>query len=129
MVPLQVTGDGIERLNDVARLRHIQDAAIDQRRAFLSPRRQRPRPDHPQVVHIFSGDLVQRAVAPAVERAAPCQPVSVRGVLEDSVRDGDELGGGWCLTGCRHRHQGQNRRGHGGARQTSGPMSVAHAQR
>ena len=91
VLPEQVARDRVERLDDVARIRHVHDAVVNERRALLAPARQAPRPDHAQLAHVPAVDGVERAVAPAVERPAPHQPVGRVGVLEHRVRDGDEV--------------------------------------
>ena len=103
MRPLQIAGHGIDSLDDVARLRHIQDAVVGQRRPFLPPGRERSRPDHPELIHVLPGDLIQRAVAPTVERPTPHQPVVGRWTLQHRVRHWNELGGGLRVN--RHRRQ------------------------
>ena len=93
MPPLQVAGRRVDRFDYVVRLGHVQHAAVGERRSLLPPGRKPARPDHPQLVHVLAVDLVQRAVAPPVERPAPAQPVFRRRVLEHRVGDGDERGG------------------------------------
>ena len=75
VVPLQVSSSGIERLNDVTGLRHVEDPVVDERRPFLAAWRQRPRPHHFEGVDVLAADLLEWAVAPAVGGPAPHQPV------------------------------------------------------
>ena len=75
MFPLEVASRGIDRLNHVACLWHIQDAVVRQRRAFLASRRECSRPDHAERIHVLPIYLIERAVSPAVERPPPHQPV------------------------------------------------------
>ena len=121
--PDQVAGRGVHRLDDVARLGHVEDAAVGQRRAFLAPRRQRARPDHAQIADVVPVDLVQRAVGPAVQRPAPGQPVAGGRILEHRVGHGDEPVRGLRLGGGRRRHEEDGRGGqkhHRGQRPAGG---------
>ena len=97
VLPDQVAGDGVDGLDDVARVGHVQDAVIDQRRPLLGSLRHPPGPDHAQRADVGAIDLVQRAVAPAVERAPPHRPVRRVRILQHRIRDRREavvLGGG-----------------------------------
>ena len=90
VLPEEVAGDGVDRLQVVLRVRHVEPSAVGQRRPLLGPGRQGAGPHHAQVAHVVAIDLVEGAVAPAVERAPPHQPVARRRVLEHGVGDGDE---------------------------------------
>ena len=119
VLPPQVAGDRVDRLDDVVGVRHVQRAAVGDRRAVLRALRQGPRPDHAQAVDVAAVDLVERTVAPAVERPPPRQPVAVRRAPEHGVGDRDEVRfrGGPC--GCRfrgRRRQGENERPENGGR-------------
>ena len=109
VLPQQVAGDRVQRLDDVVRVRHVEPAAVGNRRTLLRARRQGPRPDHAQVADVVAVDLVERAVAPAVQRPAPHQPVAVRRFLQHRVGDRHEvrLGGGLR----RGRHDGGEEQG------------------
>ena len=88
VLPDEVAGHRVDRLDDVAGVRHEQHAVADQRRPLLPARAERARPDHPQLTDVVAVDLVERAVAPAVERPAPHQPLVVARILELRVGDG-----------------------------------------
>ena len=90
VLPDEVAGDGVDRLDDVARVRHVEHAPVGQRCPLLAARPERARPDHPQVADVVPVDLIERAVAPAVLRPAPHQPVAGRRVLQHGVGDGHE---------------------------------------
>ena len=98
--PLQVTSGGINRLNEISRVGHVEGALVDEWRALLASLPERPCPRKLKTVHILRGDLVQRAVTPTIERSAPHEPVGGCGVLEHRVGDDHEfvfpqgLGGG-----------------------------------
>ena len=76
VLPDEIAGRGVEGLDDIARVRHVHDAVVDERRALLAAGAEGARPDEAQIAHVVAIDLVERAVAPAVERAAPHQPVA-----------------------------------------------------
>ena len=92
VLPAEVAGGGVDGLDDVARVRHVHHAVVDERRALLQPGSEAPRPDHAQVADVAAVDLVEGAVAPAVERAPPHQPVVGRRILQDRVGDGGDSG-------------------------------------
>ena len=123
VLPQQVAGDGVDGLDDVARVRHVHHAAVHQRRALLAARGKRARPDHAQLAHVVAVDLVERAVAPAVERPPPHQPVFRGGILEHGVGDRCKP-----IRGLRRRNAGrcdeqQRRRHHGPAPQAQPPLA------
>ena len=111
MLPLEIAGRGINRLNDIPRVWHIEDAVVGQRRPLLAASRQGACPDHAQLAHVLPGNLVERAVALAVERPAPHEPVVRRRSLEHRVGDRHEVVSGLRLRGrarraaeaCQHR--------------------------
>ncbi len=107
--PQQVAGRRVDRLDDVARLGHVEDAVVRQGCAFLPAGRQRACPDHTQIADVVPVDLVERAVGPAVQRPAPGQPVAGGRVLEHRVGHSDETVPGVGLCGGGRRGQG-----HGG---------------
>ena len=80
-------GHGVDGLDHVAGVRHVEHAAVGQRRPLLAARGEAPRPDEAQVAHVLTVHLVERAVAPAVRGAAPRQPVGRRRVFEHRVGD------------------------------------------
>ena len=59
---------------------------MHERRSLLETWRQGPRPDHAQVAHVVAIDLIQRTVAPSVERPPPHEPVGRIGILQHLVR-------------------------------------------
>ena len=81
----------VESLNDVVRVRHVEDAPVRDRRPRLTPILQAARPDHAQLSDVLPGDLIEGTVPPAVERPAPHEPVLGGGILEHRVRNGDEV--------------------------------------
>ena len=92
ILPLQVTGDRVDRLHDVSGIRHVEHAVVGERCALLAARRQRPRPDESELADVVPRNLVERAVAPAVERPPPHEPVRRIRVLEHGVGDRHEVG-------------------------------------
>ena len=69
---------------------------MHQRRGFLNAGGHAAGPHHAQGSDVRFVDLVERAVAPGVERAAPHEPVGWIGIFQHFVGDGDYLreGGG-----------------------------------
>ena len=112
--PDQVAGRRVDRLDDVARLGHVKDAAVGQGRAFLAPGRQRARPGHAEIADVVPVDLIQRAVGPAVQRPAPGQPVAGGRVLEHRVGHRHQLVRGLVLGGRRHRREEGEEEGRAG---------------
>ena len=92
VLPDEVAGDGVDGLDDVGGVRHVEDAAVGERRALLAPLGEGARPHHAQLADVVAVDLVEGAVAPAVEGAAPHQPVAGRRVLQHLVGDRHEPG-------------------------------------
>ena len=77
VLPEEVAGHGVDGLDDVARIRHVQDAVIDQGSALLaSACAERARPLQAQIADVAAVDLVERTAAPAVQGAAPHRPVA-----------------------------------------------------
>ena len=91
VLPDEVTGDGVERLHYVQRTGEIHHAVVDEGGRLGDTRRHRPRPHEPELVHVVPVDLIEGAVAPAVERSPPVQPIGRIGVREHGV--GDRLEG------------------------------------
>ena len=75
MLPHQIAGLRIDRGDDVARTRDVHHAVVDERRRLDAARSKPARPHHLQARDVVAIDLIERAVAPAVERAPPRQPV------------------------------------------------------
>ena len=92
VLPDQVAAHRVERLDDVARVRHVEDAVVDERRSLLQAGTERTRPDQPQARDVVPVDLVEGAEAPTVQRPPPHQPVPGRRVLEHRVGNRHELG-------------------------------------
>ena len=90
MLPDEVTRDGVDGLDDVVRVRHVHDPVVHQRGALLAPGRHGARPDHAELVHVVPVDPIERAVAPAVQRPAPHQPIVGARVLQLGVGDGPD---------------------------------------
>ena len=109
--PPQVAGHGVDGLHVVPRVRHVEDAAVGQRGPLLRALGQGPGPHELQVADVVAVHLVERAVAPAVLRTAPHEPVARRRILEHGVGDGHEAG---ILAGLprrrdrRERHEGKH---------------------
>ena len=91
VLPEEVSGGRVDCLDHVDGVRHVHHAVVDERRPLLAALAHPAGPDQPQVAYVLARDLVERAVAPAVERAAPHEPVVVARVLEHRVRDRDEV--------------------------------------
>ena len=91
VLPDQVAGCRIERLNDAARIRQIHDAVVDERRRLLRAGVvHRPRPRELKLPDVLAGDLIERAVAPGVVGAPPVQPVAGRGIAQHRLGDRTE---------------------------------------
>lgn len=56
-----------------------------ERRPFVFPIRQRPRPLHAQIVHVFLGNFLQRTEPLVVVGAPPKQPVPGRRILQQLI--------------------------------------------
>ena len=109
VLPAQVPGDRVDRLDDVGGVRHVHHAVVDQGRSLLPSVGHGARPDHPQFADVVPVDLIERAVAPPVERPAPHQPVLRRRGLQHLVGHRNEPGG--RLRVCDGR-RGRERRAH-----------------
>ena len=93
VLPQEIAGGGVERLDDVPRIRQVHHPVVDQRGRLLAARTHAARPDHAQRADVLPVHLVQRAVAPAVQGAAPHQPVGWSRILEHRVGDRHEVAG------------------------------------
>ena len=113
VLPEEVAGGGVDGLDDVARVRHVQHAAVGEWRRLLAAGSHTARPREAQVADVLAVDLVQGAVAPAVERPPPHQPVGRRRILQHGVGDGDEIGGGLRPGDGRGRGHGERDDGPG----------------
>ena len=111
VLPHEVAADRVDGLDDVGGVRHVEDAAVGERRALLAPVGEGARPDHAQIADVVAVDLVEGAVAPAVEGAAPHQPVARRGVLQHLVGHRHEVGRGLRVRGGRHQGDGSRCQG------------------
>ena len=90
VVPEEVAGGGVEGLH-AAPAGHEHDAAAHEGRDLVGARLHRPGPDELEVAHIVPVDLVQRAVALAVQGPAPVDPVAVVRGQELLRHDGLEV--------------------------------------
>ena len=113
MLPDEIARRCVDRLNNVSRVGEIHDAVVGQRRALLAAWRHATGPDQPQLADIVAGDLVERTVAPPVERTAPHEPVAGGRVLEHRVGHRHELGGRLGVDGGsrRRKHPDKPERG------------------
>ena len=76
VAPAQLAGGGVEGLDDPERAGDVEHAVVDERIRLGPPLgRQGPRPREPEPVRVAGVDLVEGAVAPAVQRAPPVDPV------------------------------------------------------
>ena len=66
VLPDQIAGGGVERVDDVAGTGEEHHAVVHERRRLLRARLQRPGPDEPQPRYVVTVDLVEGAVAPAL---------------------------------------------------------------
>ena len=90
ILPQEIPGRGVERLDDVLHIGEEHDAVVDNRLHLLIALVHRPRPDQLELVNAVDVDLVKGAVAPqrvAVPKADPV--VSVR-AAEHLRCDGNE---------------------------------------
>ena len=111
VLPYEVAGDRVDGLDDVGGIRHVEDPVVGERRALLAPLGEGAGPHHAQVADVVAVDLVEGAVAPTVEGAAPHQPVAGRGVLQHLVGDRHEVGRRLAVRG--RRRQGHDARAEG----------------
>jgi hypothetical protein len=92
LFPDEIAALRVERLHDVVRVEQIQDAVVHERmRLVRAAFRHRPHPRQLQIADVGAGDLLQRAVAPAVIVAAEHQPVAGIGLPQHLVADRDEV--------------------------------------
>ena len=91
VLPDQVAAHRVDRLDDVAGVRHVEDAVVDERRALLQAGAERTGPDHPEAGDVVAVDLVEGTETPSVQGAAPHQPIVRIRVLEHGVGNRDEL--------------------------------------
>ena len=83
--PDDVAGRRVEGLDDVARVGEEHDAVMHQRRGLVVARPDRDGPFQLQIGDVAARHLIERAVAVAVARPAPAQPVARRRVGEHLV--------------------------------------------
>ena len=116
VLPDQVAGHRVDGLDGVLRVRHEHHAVADQRRPLLAAvGRQGAAPDQPEAPDVVAVDLIERAVAPAVERAAPHQPLV--GARVQQLRVGDRADAVRLLGQDRGRGNGcEGQRGDDAAR-------------
>ena len=111
VLPEEVSGGGVDGLDDVARVRHVEHPAVGERRRLLAAGPHAARPDHAEAADVLARDLVQRAVAPPVEGPPPHRPIGRCRLLQHGVGDRDEVSGGLRPSDGRCRRDG----GHGNA--------------
>ncbi len=88
VLPDQIAGGSVERLNDAAGIRQIHDAVVDEGCRLLRARAlHRPRPCELQLLDVPPGDLLERTVAPGIVGAPPVQPVAWRRIAEHGLGD------------------------------------------
>ena len=78
VLPDQLAGARVERLQDVRGVDQIDDAVVHERHRFARAAAfvHRPHPHELQILDVVAGDLRQRAVAPALVVAPRHQPVA-----------------------------------------------------
>jgi hypothetical protein len=79
---------GIQRLDDVLRVRQVQDPVVRQRRALVAAVTHRDDPGEAELVDVVAVYLIQGTVAPAIERSPPAEPVPVRRIGQHCGADG-----------------------------------------
>ena len=109
VLPEKVAGRRVECLHAVARVRDVHHPGADQRRRLAEAGGQRPGPGKLQEVGVVTVDLLERAVAPAVESTPPAQPVGGVRILEHRVGDRCDVRNlGAERHGCQeHEHGGR----------------------
>ena len=114
VLPFQIACLRVEGFDDVERVGEVHHAVVHEGRSLLDARPECARPHHPQGANVIRRDVLERAVAPAIQRPAPHQPVGGRRVSEDGVGDGLEWPGLLCRepAGRPQRCRGQRRREH-----------------
>ena len=115
VLPDEVAGRRVDGLDDVAGVGHVEHAAVGEGRSLLASLVQGAGPHQAQVAHVVAVDLVEGAVAPAVEGAPPHEPVFRRRVAEHGIGHRHEVGrrrlrrGGGGLDGEPEQDQGRGR--------------------
>ena len=104
VLPHEVAGRGLDGLDDVAGVRHVEHPAVGEGGALLAAGRQGTRPRQAQIADVRPVDPVEGAVAPGVQGSPPHQPVLRRGVLEHGVGHRGEVGD------CRRLRRGRRQR-------------------
>jgi hypothetical protein len=87
ILPKQIAGAAVQRLNHILRISKKNDTVMHQRRLFLISRLHVPGPSQLESADIAGADLVERAVAPRAVIAPPHQPVPRIGPLQHLIRD------------------------------------------
>ena len=108
VLPDQLAGAAVERLDDVARVDQIDDAVVDERHGLVRAAlfADRPDPGELQILDVVARDLVERAVAPALIVAARHQPVAGGRVAQHRVGHRDVV-----LHFARHGEPARHRSG------------------
>ena len=112
ILPEQVARQRVQRLHFVAVAFDEEHAIMFERRPLVLSVWQRPRPLHPQIVHVFLGDFLQRAEPMIVVRAPPKQPVPGRRILQQFVCHGREFLERIRQYHGRHRRSQRRKRHH-----------------
>ena len=91
VLPNQITRGSVHGFNDAPRMGNVHDSVIHQRNELDASGIQGSGPHQLKVPDILPVDPVERTVRPSIVGAAPLQPISIRGVLQDRVRDRMEV--------------------------------------
>src|SRR5262249_40097326 len=92
VLPDQVGGPGIQRLDDAARIGQIHDAVVNQRRGFICACVvHRPRPRELKLICVLPINLIQRTIAPCAIRPSPVQPIAWCRIPPHRLRDRPEF--------------------------------------
>jgi len=87
-IPQQIARRRVQRLDPVAGIRQEHHAIVNQRSPLLRSFGHAARPNQLEIRDVAAVDLVERAVAPAIQRAPPHQPIRRIGLREHLAGDG-----------------------------------------
>src|SRR5690606_10688447 len=90
--PDEIARRSIEGVHDAAGVGDVHHAIINQRSRLRDSRLQSPGPGELKLPHVTAIDLVERAVAPSVERSAPAQPIPGGRSGQELIGDRREVG-------------------------------------